>query len=428
MAVSTELQGILDALSEPRLLIRPDYSVAYANRAFRQRFGIQFCEGRSCHELVFHELHPCAACGRTCPLDRAAVSGRPERVIERDFVPGGERFVELESVPVTSADGAAVYFMEQVLVRDDPQSVYEREGIVMKSAAVRRVLAEIGRVAALDIPVLFCGPSGCGKARFARLLHENSRRAVHAFIKIDCASLTEERFEHELLGSISDAGAARSGGLASGAGGTLYFDEVADLSPGMQRRLLMLLETGFVREAGFERSVAVGWRILCGTSASEPEALVRQGALRADLWLRLCVASIRIPPLSERTEDIEELAHSILKRSASETGGARVLSERALAALRSRAWPGNIRELESVLARASLTASRGEILPEDLSEPLGDRPEPAAALRRTSLDGSALEQMLAGGKEKQTRRALAQALGISERTLYRRLKAGKAES
>lgn len=129
--------------------------MAYANRAFRRRFGIEDFEGRRCHELVFHEFRPCSACGRICPMERAGLSGQPERTIERDFVPGGERFVELEVVPVPAPDGAAVYFMEQVLVRDDPQSVREREGIVMHSAAVQQTVAAIGRVAASDVPVLF---------------------------------------------------------------------------------------------------------------------------------------------------------------------------------------------------------------------------------------------------------------------------------
>lgn len=423
MAVSTELQGILDALSEPRLLIRPDYSVAYANRAFRRRFGIEAFEGRRCHELVFHELRPCAACGRVCPMDRAGVSGRPERTIERDFVPGGERFVELEAVPVTASDGAAVYFMEQVLVRDDPQSVYEREGIVMRSAAVKRTVAAIGRVAALEVPVLFCGPAGSGKARFARLLHENSRRAVHAFIKIDCSSLTDERFEDELLGRISAEGSARSGGLASNVGGTLYFDEIAALSSGMQRRLLALLETGFAREAGSERSVAVGWRILCGTSATNPEELVHAGRLRSDLWLRLCVAMIRIPGLRDRAEDLEDLARSILRRRMSGRSAVCRLAPAALEALRARPWPGNIRELECVLERASLVSADGEIRPEDLCEPLGGaRFEPAAP---SGCGG--LERQVRAPETAETRRELARRLGISERTLYRRLKARKGQ-
>ena len=415
MAVNTVLQSILDALGEPRLLIRSDYSVAYANKAFRRRFGIDDFEGRRCHELVFHSFHACQACGRTCPMERAGLSGRAERTIERDFVPGGERFVELEAVPVPAPDGAPAYFMEQVLVRDDPQSVHGREGIVMNSAAARRTVAAIGRVAAHDVPVLFCGPPGSGKSRFARLLHENSRRAVHAFIKIDCAALSDERFENEFLGRMNAQGHARSGGLAESPGGTLYFDELTALSMGLQRRLLTLLETGFVREAGSEQSVAVGWRVVCATSAPNPEALVREGRLRADLWLRLNVARIRVPALSERSEDIEELSQMILKRFAHEGRPKLALSRAALEALKARSWLGNIRELESVLERASLSAGSGEIEPEMLDDLLG-----GCKSTEPILDGT--------GADTRTRRELALMLGISERTLYRRLRERKQET
>ena len=368
MAVNTALQGILDALGEPRLLIRPDYSVAYANRAFRRRFGIEDFEGRRCHELVFHEFRPCSACGRICPMERAGLSGQPERTIERDFVPGGERFVELEAVPVPAPDGAAVYFMEQVLVRDDPQSVREREGIVMHSAAVQQTVAAIGRVAASDV------------------------------------------------GRLNTVGSSRTGGLSASSGGTLYFDEVTALSMGMQRRLLTLLETGFVREAGSEHSVAVGWRVVCATSALNPAALVGAGQLRADLWLRLCVARIRVPALAERIEDIEELAQLILKRLPRAERTALKLSPEGLMVLRRRPWPGNIRELESVLERASLLSDSGEIGPDSLDDPLGGNGLQDVMPKWGETTDSVVS---VDGK---TRRELARALGISERTLYRRLR------
>ena len=119
MAVSAEFQGILDALEDPRLLVRSDYTVAYANRAFRQKFGIDDFEGRKCHELVFHDLNPCGSCGRICPMDKSVFSRQVERALERELVPGGERFLELESVPVAAADGSPVYFMERIRIRDD---------------------------------------------------------------------------------------------------------------------------------------------------------------------------------------------------------------------------------------------------------------------------------------------------------------------
>ena len=145
------------------------------------------------------------------------------------------------------------------------------------------------------------------------------------------------------------------------------------LSMGMQRRLLTLLETGFVREAGSEHSVAVGWRVVCATSALNPAALVGAGQLRADLWLRLCVARIRVPALAERIEDIEELAQLILKRLPRAERTALKLSPEGLMVLRRQVHGhGNIRELESVLERASLFISNsGEIGPDSLDDPLG---------------------------------------------------------
>jgi len=271
-------------------------------------------------------------------------------------------------------------------------------------------------VAASDVPVLFCGPSGSGKSRYARLLHENSRRAVHAFIKIDCTTLNDERFENELLGRLNTVGSSRTGGLSASSGGTLYFDEVTALSMGMQRRLLTLLETGFVREAGSEHSVAVGWRVVCATSALNPAALVGAGQLRADLWLRLCVARIRVPALAERIEDIEELAQLILKRLPRAERTALKLSPEGLMVLRRRPWPGNIRELESVLERASLLSDSGEIGPDSLDDPLGGNGLQDVMPKWGETTDSAVS---VDGK---TRRELARALGISERTLYRRLR------
>ena len=425
MAVNAELQGVLDALNEPRLLVRSDYTVAYANKAFRRRFGIESFEGRRCHELVFHDFECCSLRNRDCPMEHAARSGCVERVIEREFVPGGERFIEIETVPVTAADGNPVYFMERIRVRDDEASLSLREGVVAVSPAARRTVEAVGRVAATDLPVLFCGPGGSGKSGFARMLHENSRRAVNALVKLDCASLTDERFEAELLGRIGRIGRpdeGRVGGLAAQPGGTLYFDEIAALSPGLQRRLLMLVESGLVREAGSAQSVALDWRIVCSTSAPDPDALARSGALRPDLWLRLSVARIDVPPLCERVEDLDELSRILLKRIAGHDVGP--LSKQALDVLHRRAWPGNIRELECTLAQAHLRAAGRKILPADLEDPHSEKPRtPVPPPAASSPEALLVLEAAWGG----SRAALARRLGLSERTLYRRLREARAK-
>ncbi len=397
--------------------MREDYTVEYANRAFRRRFGVDRFEGRRCHELIFHEVRRCSDCGRACPMERASVSRRVERTTERELMPGGARFLELESVPVMGSDGALICFMERVRVREDAQSAAASGGIVARSAATRATIEAIGRVAALEDPVLFCGPGGSGKGAFARFLHENSRRAVNAFVKIDCAGLSEARFEDELLGRSERMGGARTGGLSAEPAGTLYFDEVAALSPGLQRRLLMLLETGLVREAGRAQSVPVDWRIVCATSAPEPEGLVREGLLREDLWLRLCVARIRVPALRERREDIEEIVRIMLGQASSE-GSLKGVTPEAMEILRSRVWPGNLRELECALRRARILARGRAIRPEDLG---ADRTDGAAPLRRTETDQADADLLEEAQRWRGTRAGLARKLGVSERTLYRRL-------
>ena len=411
MAVSAEFQGILDALEDPRLLVRSDYTVAYANRAFRQKFGIDDFEGRKCHELVFHDLNPCGSCGRICPMDKSVFSRQVERALERELVPGGERFLELESVPVAAADGSPVYFMERIRIRDDAQNAALREGIVARSPATRRVLNAIARVATLNVPVLFCGPGGCGKQSFTRFLHENSRRAVNALVKLDCTALTDERFEDELLGRSAKFGGSRTGGLASRPGGTLYFDEISALSPGLQRRLLTLLESGFVREAGSAQSVALDWRVVCSTNAEDPDRLVASGALREDLWLRLCVARIDVPPLKDRREDIGELAELILRRTGD--GESAEISSEVLALLLKRSWPGNIRELECALMRAQLLAGGRKIRPADLEAPR------YSELSAEDVGGDTLLEE--ESRWQGPRAGLARRMGLSERTLYRRL-------
>ena len=220
-------------------------------------------------------------------------------------------------------------------------------------------------------------------------MHDISRGAVHGFIIIECSSLNDDGFENELLGRLNTVGSSRTGGLSASSGGTLYFDEVTALSMGMQRRLLTLLETGFVREAGSEHSVAVGWRVVCATSALNPAALVGAGQLRAQLILKRL-------PRAERT--------------------ALKLSPEGLMVLRRRPWPGNIRELESVLERASLLSDSGEIGPDSLDDPLGGNGLQDVMPKWGETTDSAVS---VDGK---TRRELARALGISERTLYRRLR------
>ncbi len=439
MAVSSSLTALLDAFDDPRLFIRSDYTVAYANKAFRRRYGARDCEGRRCHEVLFHESRSCSECGWECPLDRAAVENREAKCLRRELVPGGERFIELRVTPIPASDGRPLYFMEQA---DSKRSGFDFSswGVVAKSPAAKRVLADLSRVTELDLPVLFSGEPGSGKESFARALHENSRRGAQPFVAIGCDGLTEEALDDEFFGRQNRMG-ERVGGLVNAGGGTLYFDEIGVLSPETLHRLLVLLETGMVRRKGTAEARVVDYRILCATSM-DLKRRAAEGLFRADLYCRLSTYRIEIPPLAERREDIPEIA-SIILRSGSPSA---TLSADAVDYLCSRAWPGNVRELSCLLTRAKLLACEGaaetleinsaDLFDADLFEegrPIktgGETSGQSRSMRRhRHLNDEEKSNLLEAAREwRGSRKTLAKRFGVSERTLYRLLqKAAAAE-
>lgn len=427
------LRTILDSIEEPQLLVRADYTIAYANQAFRRRFGLNDHVGRRCHEVIFHELRPCSECGFACPLDHALVSGRAETHLRRELIPGGERFLEITVTPVPDADGSTAFFMERVLVRGGELGV--RAGIVARSPAAREVLKKLARVTALDVPVLFVGDVGSGKERFAKTLHENSRRAANAFIVVSCEGLTEEAFENECLGR-TDISGHRQGGLAAQPGGTIYFDEVALLPKALQRQLLMLIESGMVRARWASEARAVDYRIICSTRYDLAE-FVRQGKFRRDLFYLLYACRIDVPGLNERVEDVEEIAQEILRAGAVP---AKTISPEGLRYLQMRHWSGNVRELETLLARTAIFCDSDRIDRADLekfdAELLTQKKNVsecgADLLPKSFADTPKTRKRLTANQVKAiqkeapewlgTKRSLAERYGISERTLYRLLK------
>lgn len=417
MAVNSELQGVLDSLPEPRLLIRNDFTVAHANTAFRKRFGIEDYAGRHCHEILFHDLRPCSERGCICPLERCLVTNAEERTLRRESVPGGERFIDLCVAPVQDSDGTPTYFLERVIARNEGLSIYEDGGIVSKSQIVKDTLEAISRVTAYDYPVVFYGPSGCGKKSFARLLHENSSRAAQAFITIHCEGLTEALFDDEFFGVIVGSQGERMGGISAELGATVYFEGIEHLSKPLQRRVLELLETGMLRSHGELGGRAIDCRLVFGCSESL-DRISAKNLIRQDLMCRLAICAIEIPPLSKRKADIPELAALLLRNVPA--GRPQSLSQDALDWLMNREWPGNVRELESVLLRTALFAD-GEPLTKEDFERCTVR---VTISHPTSIpEGELLLDKVNNWKG--SKKELAQVLGISERTLYRLLKEAK---
>ncbi|MBI5502760.1 MAG: sigma-54-dependent Fis family transcriptional regulator [Deltaproteobacteria bacterium] len=263
---------------------------------------------------------------------------------------------------------------ENCRLREEREARHE---IVFRSAVMAETLDVVDRVAPGDASVLITGESGTGKELIARRLHARSKRADGPFVAVSCSAIPAELFESELFGHVRGAftGASRDrpGRFASADGGTLFLDEVGDLPAPMQTKLLRVLQERVVDAVGSDRPQAVDVRVISATNRALAE-LIDVGGFRTDLFYRLNVVEVRVPPLRERADDIEPLVRRFVARFA----GARELEvpEEVLAELRRRPWPGNVRELENACERAVLLCRGDRLRVEDLPAAAG--PEPAA--------------------------------------------------
>jgi two-component system nitrogen regulation response regulator GlnG len=256
-------------------------------------------------------------------------------------------------------------------------------GIIGRSEGMQEVFKTIGQVAASDATVLITGESGTGKELVARAIYHHSRRSDRAFLAINCAAIPENLLESELFGhekgAFTGAGTQRIGKFEQCDGGTLFLDEIGDMSPVTQTKVLRVLQSGTFERVGGNQSVQANVRIIAATNQPLEDAVAAR-RFREDLFYRLNVVRIRIPPLRARREDIGLLADYFLKRFA-DGGGAspRSLSPEVLAALERYAWPGNVRELENVIQRATVLARGRVVLVPDLPAEItgtGDAPRP----------------------------------------------------
>ena len=301
--------------------------------------------------------------------------------------------------------------------RQSLESSVDLRGLVWADPATERVLALAGQVARADVPVLVSGPNGSGKEKIAEILQANSAVRDGPFVTLNCGALPSELIEAELFGAdagaYTGAGKAREGKFEAADGGTLFLDEIGNLPPAGQMKLLRVLETGRFARLGSNRERQVKVRVISATNADLP-AMIRAGTFREDLYYRLNVIEIRLPPLAERPRDILPLATSFLPPG-------RQLSEDAAAALLRHPWPGNVRELKNVMQRAALLAADARIRAADLGLPATAAGVAAngAGPSDNEPDRDAIEQALArnGGVVAQA----ATDLGLSRQALYRRM-------
>jgi two-component system response regulator AtoC len=316
-----------------------------------------------------------------------------------------------------------------VALQRDVDRLQPSDKFVGESPGVKELLQMVGRVADTDSTVLIRGESGAGKELVARAVHRLSRRARQPFVVVDCASLHENLLQSELFGHEKGAytGAIRlKHGLFEVADrGTIFLDEIAELTPQLQVKLLRVLETGTFRRVGGTVDIKVDVRVIAATNRSL-EQMMKDGAFREDLYYRLNVFSVQIPPLRERKSDIVLLVDHFIRNSSIVPKRTVKASPEAHQVLQRYLWPGNVRELENVIERALILTDGGAIEPEHL--PMGVRLQPAFEEAGDSKRLPTLEEVerryikrvldeCAGHRQK-----AAAILGISERNLYRKLK------
>ena len=271
---------------------------------------------------------------------------------------------------------------ENDYLREEIRHHHDHEHLIGQSLVMQRVQADIDAVAPTDASVLLTGETGTGKELVARAVHARSRRRERPLVKVDCAALSPQLIESELFGhergAFTGAVGRTTGRFELAHGGTLFLDEIGELPAGVQAKLLRVLQDGELERVGSTQTLRVDVRIIAATNR-DLEAEARSGAFRADLFYRLHVFPIPLPPLRERGGDVARLAREFLRRAARRHGRAVAdLSAEALRAIEAYPWPGNVRELENVIERAVITCRQSVLGVEGLLG-IGDRAAPAPA-------------------------------------------------
>ncbi|MEM1416527.1 MAG: sigma-54 dependent transcriptional regulator [Myxococcota bacterium] len=338
----------------------------------------------------------------------------------------GPEHVDVELRPILDAAGEIRFFLE-VVTPLTLASARAAGAFVGRGPAFLEVLGLLRRAAPSEVPVLILGESGTGKELAARALHAASERREGPFVPVECSGLGEGLFESELFGhakgAFTGAHARKTGLVEAAAGGTLFLDEIGDVPLALQVKLLRLLESGTYRPVGDVQPRRADFRLVCATHR-DLDARVADGRFRRDLYFRINAFPVPMPPLRERREDLPLLTEALLR------GTGKRLGPEGLETLRGHDWPGNVRELRNVLERAVLLSDRELLEPRHL---LGRRLEPSepapaagpwpwgdAVLPLAEVEARYVRW--AAARLPGDRRQLADALGLTERTLYRRLR------
>ncbi len=424
---------ILDSINEGVFTVSPDWRITSFNRAAETITGLtrEAAIGRRCCEVFRANI-----CEDACALKAAIRTGNPASNARVYVIDAAGRRVPLKVSAAVLHDingeviGGVETFQDlrQVeALRKKLQDKHTVADIVGKSPAMKRLFELLPQIADSDSTVLLHGASGTGKELFAHAIHDLSPRRKRPFVAVNCGAIPDTLLESELFGytagAFTDAKKDKPGRFAAAKRGTLFLDEIGDISSAMQVRLLRVLQEKMYEPLGAVTSEHADVRILAATN-KDLKKKVEAGAFREDLFYRIHVIRVDIPPLSDRREDIPILVdHFITEHNRLHDGDIAGLTPEAFSRLMNHAYPGNIRELQNILEHAFVLCRSGMITPDHLPTYLRERDEPSIPHKKMNL--KEVEKMLieeALQVHRGNRKRAAAALGINSSTLYRKIK------
>lgn len=419
------IQGMIDSIDKPAIFINTQYTILAVNQAYRDSYETSVMLGKSrCYEISHGHTSSCDKHGESCPIQACISTDRASSVVHIHKTALGKTYCDILMRPVKDENGITTGFLE-ILERID-FAADESQGDMMIGASepFKSMLTKINRAAKAEIAVLLHGETGTGKELVAKALHASSRRAEKPFVVIECMGLNENLFESELFGhekgAFTGASHAKSGLIEVAKGGTVFFDEIADVPLSMQVKLLRLLETQCYRTVGGLKQKKADFRLVSASHKNLLE-LVEQGLFRKDLYYRIAGFPIVLPSLSERKEDIPALVKHFLNHGELRH---KKFSAPALTRLCKYDFPGNIRELKSIVEQSALMAIEDTIEIDDLpdqitSQTSGVSYNPNELLSLEAAEAHYLSHLCTS--QTMSIDELAEKLQISTRTLYRKL-------
>lgn len=429
-------QAILNSISEGVMTLDKDWRIISWNRAAERITGFRKEEvlGRECTKLFRASL-----CREQCPVDKALSCGHPYHDVEVEIRNKRDEVVHLliNAAPLYDVNGHIIGGLETFRdisqaywMQEELQQQYGFTNIVGRSEAMKKVYETVGSLVNTDTTVLIQGESGTGKELIARALHFYSSRREKPFVAINCSALPEGVLETELFGHRKGAftGAIRDhmGKFELANGGTLFLDEIAEISQAIQVKLLRVLEEREFQRVGDNRNIRVNIRVITATN-KDLYHRVLEGSFRDDLYYRLSVFPLNLPPLRERIEDIPLLVAHFIKKFNKQMGRSiQGIADRVLEILEAYSWPGNVRELANAMEHAFVHCAGALLYPSDLPHNIVNLPREVPRQKsfktQEKLDSVERELILRELEAADWKKAMAaRRLGMSRATLWRKM-------